>query len=134
MRVDPKVELETLVMTIPSAQKNIDIMGKVNAKKQSTLDSFFGLKVKPVVQPAALFTNSSTKTASGSGAFMNKNSTSGGFMNKNRGRRGQYGDSEPKERTCPFYKVSCRTLSCFKFLWNDADSHQELVVEITLFS
>ena len=51
VKVDPNVELETLVMTIPSKQKNIDVMGKVNAKKQSTLDAFFGLKSKPSTIP-----------------------------------------------------------------------------------
>ena len=51
VKVDKNVELKTLLMKIPSPPKatQIGVVGKINKKrKQGTLDSFFGLKPKPV--------------------------------------------------------------------------------------
>ena len=99
----PKVELETLVMTIPSAQKNIDIVGKVNAKKQLTLNGFFGLKGPKSVNSAAISEKAKEMSIT-SGRFDNKKR--GRWQNSNDNNEASEGSSEPKQRICPFYKVS----------------------------
>ena len=46
--MDPNVELNSLSLKIPSPTQDnkINVVGKINTKKkQSTLDSFFGLKM-----------------------------------------------------------------------------------------
>ena len=76
VQVNPKVELETLVMKIPSQEKKINVQGRLSAKKQSTLDSFFGLKPKAVIPSQPPSFASSKRQES----------------------------SELKQRNCPFYK------------------------------
>lgn len=87
VKVDPKVELQTLVMKIPSQERpqKINVVGKLNAKKQSTLDSFFGLKPKPQVVAAEAETST------------NSRATSAVFRNRDENENKQ-------QRTCPFYK------------------------------
>ena len=89
VKVDPNVDLSTLVMKIPSKANQIDIIGRVTGKKQGTLDSFFGLKPK---QPFAE-TNSTKATTS---QISNGKSSQFSLQGLN------YGDV--KQRVCPFYK------------------------------
>ena len=94
VRVDPKVELETLVMKIPSQDSKIDVAGKIVAKKQGTLDAFFGLK--PRAQPTPTPQVQPTYSSYGSGGRRR-----GGFHNQAKDDQ----NSEPKQRNCPFYKI-----------------------------
>lgn len=92
VQVDPKVELQSLVMKIPSQERKINVIGKLNAKKQSTLDSFFGLKPKTVEEPE-MSTNS--KATSGGGSKINNQFSRQNLRDQNENKQ---------QRTCPFYK------------------------------
>ena len=98
LKVDPNVELNSLTLKIPSPtqESKINVVGKVNPKKQSTLDSFFGLK--PSQQSSANLVEKAS----------NKGFVTGG-------RRGNYNrfgnnnsdatsENSSNQRTCPFYK------------------------------
>ena len=80
VKVDRNVELQTLLMKIPSPPKatQIGVVGKISQKrKQSTLDAFFGLKPKAAaVEPMPEKPPSYSATAT----------------------------VQPKTRICPFYK------------------------------
>ena len=86
------------------SQKNLtlDIVGKVNAKKQLTLNGFFGLKGPTSVNSAAISEKAKEMSIT-SGRFDNKKR--GRWQNNNDNKEGET-SSEPKQRICPFYKVS----------------------------
>ena len=78
-------------------------MGKVNAKKQLTLNGFFGLKGPTSVNSAAI-SEKAKEISITSGRFDNKKR--GRWQNNNDNNEAGETSSEPKQRICPFYKVS----------------------------
>ena len=78
-------------------------MGKVNAKKQLTLNGFFGLKGPKSVNSAAISEKAKEMSIT-SGRFDNKKR--GRWQNNNDNNEAGEASSEPKQRICPFYKVS----------------------------